>query len=206
MHDNGRGTTGLGYLLRNGYLVSAAAKLNPPVIYVDDVQLVQDSPKTDSTTVSKVVAKQTIEQEQKKAQDSFFDLFHHETSEEEFEQVKRTESPSFADAVTTWVQKTVGITPEWVKKEKLDTAPFKSGNVVLAECLANGIRLSNSVPYTIGFHEAFHRALELLVDDSTRQAMYDAYVKHNGALTEREVAEGLADLFTDYMMGTKDAR
>ncbi len=206
MHDNGRGTTGLGYLLRNGYLVSAAAKLNPPVIYVDDVQLVQDSPKTDSTTVSKVVAKQTIEQEQKKAQDSFFDLFHHETSEEEFEQVKRTESPSFADAVTAWVQKTVGITPEWVKKEKLDTAPFKSGNVVLAECLANGIRLSNSVPYTIGFHEAFHRALELLVDDSTRQAMYDAYVKHNGALTEREVAEGLADLFTDYMMGTKDAR
>ena len=206
MHDNGKGTTGLGYLLRNGYLMSAAAKLNPPVVYVDNVQLVQDSPKTDSATVSKTVAKQTIEQEQKKAQDSFMDFFHYEVSQKEFEQSKRNENPSFADAVKAWVDKTVGITPEWVEKERLDSAPYKSGNVVLAECLINGIRMSNSVPYTIGFHEAFHRALELLVDSSTRDAMYKAYRKHNGALTEREVAEGLADLFVDYMMGTKDAR
>ena len=37
MHDNGKGTTGLGYMLRNGYLMSAAEKLNPPVVYVDNV-------------------------------------------------------------------------------------------------------------------------------------------------------------------------
>ena len=36
--------------------------------------------------------------------------------------------------------------------------------------------------------------------------MYKAYRKHNGALSDREVAEGLADLFVDYMQGTKDAR
>ena len=134
------------------------------------------------------------------------DFFHYEASKNEFEQNKKSEKPSFADAVKAWVDKTVGITPEWIDKEKLDSAPYKSGNVVLAECLANGIRMSNSVPYTIGFHEAFHRALELLVDPSTREAMYTAYRKHNGALTEREVAEGLADLFVDYMMGTRDAR
>ena len=206
MHDNGKGTTGLGYLLRNGYLMSAASKLNPPVVYVDNVQLVQDAPKTDSETISKTVQKQTIEEEQKKAQDSFLDFFHYEISEEEFENVKRNETPSFADAVKAWVDKTVGVTSEWIDQEKLSEAPYKSGNVVLAECLANGIRMSNSVPYTIGFHEAFHRALELLVEPSVRDAMYKAYRDHNGNLPEREVAEGLADLFVDYMKGTKDAR
>ena len=95
--------------------------------------------------------------------------------------------------------KTVGITPEWIENEKLSSAPYKSGNVVLAECLVNGINLSNSVPYTIGFHEAFHRALELLVEPSVREDMYKAYRKHNGALSDRDVAEGLADLFVDYM-------
>nr|DAH44826.1 MAG TPA: hypothetical protein [Caudoviricetes sp.] len=29
--------------------------------------------------------------------------------------------------------------------------------------------MSNSVPYTIGFHEGFHRALELLVEPSIRE-------------------------------------
>lgn len=206
MHDNGKGTTGLGYMLRNGYLMSAAEKLNPPVVYVDNVQLVQDTPKSDSGTVSKVVANQTVEEEQKKAQDSFIDFFHYEISDEQFQGQKRQNKPSFANAVEEWVMKTVGITPEWIENEKLSSAPYKSGNVVLAECLVNGINLSNSVPYTIGFHEAFHRALELLVEPSVREAMYKAYRKHNGALSDREVAEGLADLFVDYMQGTKDAR
>lgn len=206
MHDNGKGTTGLGYMLRNGYLMSAANKLNPPVVYVDNVQLVQDTPKSDSGTVAKVVAKQTVEEEQKKAQDSFIDFFHYEISDKEFQSQKRQSKPSFANAVEEWVAKTVGVTPEWVEEEKLSSAPYKSGNVVLAECLINGINLSNSVPYTIGFHEAFHRALELLVEPSVREAMYKAYRKHNGALSDREVAEGLADLFVDYMQGTKDAR
>lgn len=206
MHDNGKGTTGLGYMLRNGYLMSAAEKLNPPVVYVDNVQLVQDTPKSDSGTVAKVVANQTVEEEQKKAQDSFIDFFHYEISNEQFQGQKRQNKPSFANAVEEWVMKTVGITPEWIEGEKLSSAPYKSGNVVLAECLVNGINLSNSVPYTIGFHEAFHRALELLVEPSVREAMYKAYRKHNGALSDREVAEGLADLFVDYMQGTKDAR
>lgn len=205
-HDNGKGTTGLGYMLRNGYLMSAAAKLNPPVVYVDNVQLVQDTPESDSGTVAKVVAKQTVEQEQKQAQDSFIDFFHYEISDEQFQGQKRQNKPSFANAVEEWVMKAVGITPEWIESEKLSSAPYKSGNIVLAECLVNGINLSNSVPYTIGFHEAFHRALELLVDPSVREAMYKAYRKHNGALSDREVAEGLADLFVDYMQGTKDAR
>jgi hypothetical protein len=36
--------------------------------------------------------------------------------------------------------------------------------------------------------------------------MYSAYRKaHPESATERDIAEGLADLFVDYMLGTKDA-
>lgn len=36
-YGNGKGTTGLGYLLRNGYLTSRAASYGAPIVYVDNV-------------------------------------------------------------------------------------------------------------------------------------------------------------------------
>jgi hypothetical protein len=59
-HD-GKGTTGLGYMLRNGYLMSYAAKLEPPTVYVDNVELIQDHPDESAQQVSKEVAKQDIQ-------------------------------------------------------------------------------------------------------------------------------------------------
>lgn len=201
-HD-GKGTTGLGYMLRNGYLMSYAAKLEPPTVYVDNVELVQDHPDESAQQVSKTVAKQDIQEQQKQAEDSFMSLFY-EQDLSEFEGQKQ--KPSFANAVDEWVRKTTGITPQWVESERLSDAAYKKNSAVLAKCTDAVIQMSNSVPYTIGFHEGFHRALELLVEPSVREQMYSAYRKaHPEAATERDVAEGLADLFVDYMLGTKDA-
>lgn len=201
-HD-GKGTTGLGYMLRNGYLMSYAAKLEPPTVYVDNVELVQDHPDESAQQVSKTVAKQDIQQQQKQAEDTFMSLFY-EQDLSEFDGQK--EKPSFANAVDEWVRKTTGITPQWVENERLSDAAYKRNSAVLAKCTDAVIQMSNSVPYTIGFHEGFHRALELLVEPSIREQMYQAYRKaHPEAATERDVAEGLADLFVDYMLGTKDA-
>lgn len=201
-HD-GKGTTGLGYMLRNGYLMSYAAKLDPPTVYVDNVELVQDNPDESAQQVSKTVAKQDIQEQQKQAEDSFMSLFY-EQDLSEFEGQKQ--KPSFANAVDEWVRKTTGITPQWVESERLSDAAYKKNSAVLAKCTDAVIQMSNSVPYTIGFHEGFHRALELLVEPSVREQMYSAYRKaHPEAATERDVAEGLADLFVDYMLGTKDA-
>lgn len=201
-HD-GKGTTGLGYMLRNGYLMSYAAKLDPPTVYVDNVELVQDHPDESAQQVSKTVAKQDIQQQQKQAEDTFMSLFY-EQDLSEFEGQK--EKPSFANAVDEWVRKTTGITPQWVESERLSDVAYKKNGAVLAKCTDAVIQMSNSVPYTIGFHEGFHRALELLVEPSIREQMYSAYRKtHPEATTERDVAEGLADLFVDYMLGTKDA-
>lgn len=201
-HD-GKGTTGLGYMLRNGYLMSYAAKLDPPTVYVDNVELVQDHPDESAQQVSKTVAKQDIQEQQKQAEDSFMSLFY-EQDLLEFEGQKQ--KPSFANAVDEWVRKTTGITPQWVESERLSDVAYKKNSAVLAKCTDAVIQMSNSVPYTIGFHEGFHRALELLVEPSIREQMYYAYRKaHPEAATERDVAEGLADLFVDYMLGTKDA-
>lgn len=201
-HD-GKGTTGLGYMLRNGYLMSYAAKLDPPTVYVDNVELVQDHPDESAQQVSKTVAKQDIQQQQKQAEDTFMALFY-EQDLSEFDGQK--EKPSFANAVDEWVRKTTGITPQWVENERLSDVAYKKNSAVLAKCTDAVIQMSNSVPYTIGFHEGFHRALELLVEPSIREQMYSAYRKaHPEAATERDVAEGLADLFVDYMLGTKDA-
>lgn len=201
-HD-GKGTTGLGYMLRNGYLMSYSAKLEPPTVYVDNVELVQDNPDESAQQVSKTVAKQDIQQQQKQAEDTFMALFY-EQDLSEFDGQK--EKPSFANAVDEWVRKTTGITPQWVENERLSDVAYKKNSAVLAKCTDAVIQMSNSVPYTIGFHEGFHRALELLVEPSIREQMYSAYRKaHPEAATERDVAEGLADLFVDYMLGTKDA-
>lgn len=201
-HD-GKGTTGLGYMLRNGYLMSYAAKLDPPTVYVDNVELVQDHPDESAKQVSKTVAKQDIQQQQKQAEDTFMALFY-EQDLSEFDGQK--EKPSFANAVDEWVRKTTGITPQWIESERLSDEAYKKNSAVLAKCTDAVIQMSNSVPYTIGFHEGFHRALELLVEPSIREQMYQAYRKaHPEAATERDIAEGLADLFVDYMLGTKDA-
>lgn len=201
-HD-GKGTTGLGYMLRNGYLMSYATKLEPPTVYVDNVELVQDVPDGSAKEVSKQISKEPIEDQQKKAEDTFMGLFY-EQDLSEFEGQK--EKPSFANAVDEWVRKTTGITPKWVESERLSDVAYKKNSAVLAKCTQAAIQISNSVPYTIGFHEGFHRALELLVEPSIREQMYSAYRKaHPEAATERDVAEGLADLFVDYMLGTKDA-
>lgn len=201
-HD-GKGTTGLGYMLRNGYLMSYAAKLDPPTVYVDNVELVQDHPDESAQQVSKTVVKQDIQQQQKQAEDTFMSLFY-EQDLSKFDGQK--EKPSFANAVDEWVRKTTGITPQWIESERLSDAAYKKNSAVLAKCTDAVIQMSNSVPYTIGFHEGFHRTLELLVEPYIREQMYQAYRKaHPEAATERDIAEGLADLFVDYMLGTKDA-
>lgn len=118
---------------------------------------------------------------------------------------KRTEKPAFADKVNAWVKSVAGITPHWVNQETLSDVAYTKGAAVLAKATTSAIEMSNSVPYTIGFHEGFHRVLELLMESKDREALYAAYRKRNGDLDERAVAEGLADLFVDYMEGSDAA-
>jgi hypothetical protein len=54
------------------------------------------------------------------------------------------------------------------------------------------------------YHEAFHKIIELILPNKEREALYEAYRKNNGEnLSERAVAEALADMFVDYMQNKK---
>ena len=56
--------------------MSYASKLEPPTVYVDNVELVQDMPDGSAKEVSKQISKESIEDQQKKAEDTFMGLFY----------------------------------------------------------------------------------------------------------------------------------
>lgn len=200
---NGKGTTGLGYFIRNGLLVSKASSIKPPVVYIDNVQLVQDQPDASANEVANTIQKQNGQDEQKSEVKTFADLFI-EKSKDEVQ--LRDSAPWFKSAMMDWIQKVSGITPKWIDSERLGDVPYTKNGVVLAKCTSSSIELSNSVPYNAGFHEAFHRILELAVEPEVRERMYELYRKSNPGSTERDCAEGLADLFADFMSGNREAQ
>ena len=71
-----------------------------------------------------------------------------------------------------------------------------SNGVVVGACYENMIKLSRMAKRGTEYHEAFHRVLELLVDEKTRNKAYKKYrAKFGKNLTDIEIAERAADEF-----------
>ena len=82
--------------------------------------------------------------------------------------------------------------PEFEDKV-LDILP---DGLVVAACHEDMIRISRMAKRGTEYHEAFHRVLELLVSDRTRERAYAAYRKKFGKdLTDIQIAERAADEF-----------
>jgi len=80
------------------------------------------------------------------------------------------------------------------------TMAMRMGAGISGRMTADAIYLNDHMAEGTEYHEAFHRILELLTSDKRRQVTYDAYRQKYGArLSDRDVAEGLADLFADFM-------
>lgn len=76
----------------------------------------------------------------------------------------------------------------------------KYGDVV-GLCTADGIRIATTAENGVEYHESFHRVVELLMPDEQREKLYNWYRKKYGKnkeLKDRDIAEGLADMFYDY--------
>lgn len=79
--------------------------------------------------------------------------------------------------------------------------------VIAGECTSQLIRISTYAPKSVMYHEAFHKIIELILPNAEREALYKAYrEKHGKNMSERAVAEALADLFVDYMQNKKAFR
>lgn len=69
-------------------------------------------------------------------------------------------------------------------------------------CKATSIALAENAENGTDFHEAFHAAVELLMDESERKDLYSYYRNKYGNKSEREVSEDLADKFFNYSRHT----
>lgn len=101
----------------------------------------------------------------------------------------------------------VGDVPLVFVEHELST--LSNGAKVAGMISTDTITLSKHAPEGAQYHEAFHRILELLVGEKRRKKIYQKYAEHYGAafekshgrkLTERDVAEGLAEMFRMFMI------
>jgi hypothetical protein len=69
------------------------------------------------------------------------------------------------------------------------------------------VKIATNAPETTVWHEAFHKLMELILTEEERKQYYDIYRERRGLLfkgkgrnqSDREVAEGLTDVFVGYM-------
>ena len=89
---------------------------------------------------------------------------------------------------------------EFTKEHEKYLEQITQSQAAIGVCTTELIKLSRYAPMSTAYHEAFHKVLELCVDNKLRQSLYDSYRSYNGkSLSDRDVAEGLADQFVDYM-------
>lgn len=72
---------------------------------------------------------------------------------------------------------------------------------VVGQCTASSIMLSYGAENGVQYHEAFHRVVELLIPSKERELLYNIYKNKyakNKSITDRQIAEGLADLYFHY--------
>ena len=78
---------------------------------------------------------------------------------------------------------------------------------VLGRATTDGITIANTAIPGIQYHEAFHRTLELLESEKNRNAIYNRYrLLHGKNLSDREVAEGLANMYMEYRISKDFAK
>lgn len=85
---------------------------------------------------------------------------------------------------------------------------LNNGLKALGATLSNVIVLSKLAPKGTQFHESFHWILELLLDNKTRQRIYDAFSRLHPEIDSsnpRNITEGLAEDFRAYANKEKDS-
>jgi len=118
------------------------------------------------------------------------------------------EQRQFVDEIKEFFKYVFGTSDnlEFVLEDTLNDSLNIVGNdeVIAGECTSQLIRISTYAPKSVMYHEAFHKIIELILPNKEREALYEAYRKNNGKnLSERAVAEALADMFVDYMQNKK---
>ena len=202
-NQNGaNGTTWLGFMLRNGLLQTRAVGESYKQINISNVRLENKDnikPGDQSTGQQQQSSKkQTYEYDDI---DALFTGLTMKVPEERLIQRESDESiSSFQTNVEEYFRQVFGDDAQsfWKFLEDGIISKLPTGYVV-GLCTSDFMALSRYAPEEAGWHEAFHRILELLCTESQRNVFYSAYSEKFGTTDQREIAEGLADMYVDFM-------
>lgn len=212
-YDGTIGSTYLGYLIRNGIIYTRAKSLGYRQINISNLRLEDKvKPSVDSKEnfkPSQTVQDRrrgrivnTIEQIQKISSERNGRLFEISDILNIVNDRNTIQQAAYMNGVQSYFDKVLGSNGrvEFTKEHEKYLEQITQSQAAIGVCTTELIKLSRYAPMSTAYHEAFHKVLELCVDDKLRQSLYDSYRSYNGkSLSDRDVAEGLADQFVDYM-------
>lgn len=102
------------------------------------------------------------------------------------------------DQAKSWIEDTLGITPE-ITNSVIDVT--ESGMSVVGRVTEDSILLYKDAPQGTQYHEAWHRVSQLLIDEKSRRKIYDRYNRKNKSnLTDSQLDEVFAEQFREFML------
>lgn len=208
-------STYFGYLIRNNYIYSPVSGKSCKYLNITDLQLVDKSVEAENKTqkeetddIIKNIIEQTAQQEQDDALDEIRKLFGQGLEMHGKRTSRDSKSAySFMQDVADYMTQVFGDTA-FLRFVNADNVCFKTASKngrVVGMCSSDMITIAKEAPQSVKYHEAFHRIMELILPQNVRERFYEMYRKQNGRnLTDRQVAEGLADMFTSYGVNIVD--
>ena len=202
--DESIGSTWLGYLMRNTLVGTSAVAKRHVEIYIDDVKLVKKD--SDQNPTPKTVSKNATDLRNRTRTLTMKDFLkkglNAEVEESEIDKNRAYSAQElFVIKAKEYFSKVLGDSVEFQNVAEYFLDRVSDTKVSVGKCTADLIKLSRYAPEESIYHEAFHRVIELLMDDKDREAIYDAYRKSDPSLkTTRQIAEEMTDDFTNYML------
>ena len=202
--DGSRGTTWLGYLFRNQILATPVTGMSYKQINFSDPKLVLKEEVDSDEKLREDIQKK---QEQTEKQTTVEDLISKMAASflnmdvEASELVNRTDEQvsEFKKTAEEYFDTVFGFHDDLSIVSNIQSSNVGS-RVAAGVCAAQYVKLATNAPESAIFHEAFHKIIELVLPADQREAFYAMYRdKYGKDLSDRDVAEGLCDLFVDYM-------
>ena len=198
------GSTWLGYMMRNGLLVTPVMGMSYKQVNFEDPKLVkidQNGAQQAAKQIANDSKKQNTSEDVLGALQNMWGSGKLNIEVDESELVERSDDDvqQFRQTAFDYFDSVFG---NHNGVEVLDNvqSSIVGGRVAAGYCATQMVALAKNAPESAIFHEAFHKIMELVLPESQREYFYSTYrSKFGHDLSDRDVAEGLCDMFTDFM-------
>lgn len=197
-NDGSKGSTWLGYMLRNNILQTRAIGRSYTQLNIDNFGVVDKNQEINTT--KQAVVKQVKEEHIQQKKRNFRSLGNLTFAQSGQKLNTNSHNNEFIQSVYDYFDKVFGSHDfvQFVQNKYLEE--LGNDRYAIGLCCDQMIKLSTYAPRSVAYHEAFHRIMELILPDKVRQEFYDIYRAKNGkTLSDRKIAEAYADMYMDYM-------